>query len=71
MEIDNIADTSVITCAEIIFVMGIVSTKMANTIVTKNFHSKKSKWFLYFAYGFINSHITLDNYYYLLSLCKA
>ena len=43
MEIDNIADTSVITCAEIIFVMGIVSTKMANTIVTKNFHSKKSK----------------------------
>ena len=30
----SIADTSVITCNEIIFVMDIVSTKMTNTIAT-------------------------------------
>ena len=25
---------------------------------------------LYFAHSFINDHITVDNYYYLSSLCK-
>ena len=70
----SIADTSVIACDEIVSVMDIVSTKMTNTIatnVTKNWHSKKVGRLLYFAYSFISSHITSDNYYYLLSLCKA
>ena len=50
------------------------STKMTNakaTNVTKNCPSKKTKD-CYFAHGFINDdHITTDNCYYLLSLCKT
>ena len=51
---------------------------MTNTIATNvtsatsiNCHSKKSKRLLYFANSFLSDHITIDNYYYLLLLCKA
>ena len=54
-----------------------IATKKTNTIVTNvtntasiNFHCKKSKRLLYFVYSFINDHITIDNYYHLLLLCK-
>ena len=43
----SIADTSVIACDEIISVMDIVSTKMANTIATNasiKFHNKKLRY---------------------------
>ena len=43
-DLTSTADTSVISCHEILSVMDIVSTKMTNTIatnVTKNCHSKK------------------------------
>ena len=69
----GIADTSVITCDEVISVMDIVSTKMTNTIatnLTKHFHSKKGRDY-YIVYSFFRDHITIDNYYYLLLLCKA
>ena len=42
-----IADTSMITCNEIISAMAIVSTKMPNTIATnrtKSCHSKKVRY---------------------------
>ena len=73
-------------CDEIIIVIDNVSTKKTNFIVTEkintiptnltsiasiNYHSKKSKKSLYFAYSFISDHITIDKYYYLLSLCKT
>ena len=69
-------------CDEIIIIMYIVSTKEANTIATKitnitaanvmstdsiNCHSKKVKD----CYILISDHITIDNYYYLLLLCKT
>ena len=76
----SIADTSVTDFNEIIFVMDIVSAKKTNIIAAKkanvsstalsNYHSKKRKRMLYFAY-IIDYHIAIDNYYYLLSLCKA
>ena len=62
--------------------MYIVSTKEANTVATKmtniivanvmstdsiNCHSKKVRD----CYIFISDHITIDNYYYLLLLCKT
>ena len=50
----SIADTSVIACDEVIFVMDIVSTKMTKTIATN-----VTKY----------CHITIDNYYFLQSLC--
>ena len=31
----------------------------------------KSKRLFYFAHSFISNHITIGNYYYLLSLCKT
>ena len=74
----GITDTSVIEFDEIITVMDTVSTKKANTAVTNvtstasmNSHSKKSKRLFYFVHSFISSHITIDDYYYLLSLCKT
>ena len=51
-----------VACDEIISVMDIVPTKKKNTMgtnVLKNCHSKK-----------VRDHITIDNYYYLLSLRK-
>ena len=52
-----------------------IGTKKTN-IITKYVTStasincrKKSKRLLYFTYSFISNHITIDNYYYLLSLC--
>ena len=76
----SIADTSVTHFNENIFVMDIVSAKKTNIIATKtanvsstalrNYHSKKRKRMLYFAY-IIGYHIAIDNYYYLLSLCNA
>ena len=63
---------------EIKIVMDNVSTKKTNTaaanvtsIASMNYHSKKSKRLLYFAQSFISNHITIDNYYYLLSLCHT
>ena len=52
-----------IECDEIISVMDIVSTKILNTIAI----------FLIaiLCIQFISEHITIDNYYYLLSLCKT
>ena len=64
--------------------MDIVSTKKSNIIATKetntiatnitstdsiNCNSKKNKRLLY--QSFISDHITIDNYYYLLSLYKT
>ena len=57
-----------------------IAIKKTNTITTNvtstasvNCHSKKARDLLYFAYSFISdiSHITIDNYFYLLSLCKT
>ena len=53
-----------ITCDEIISVMNVLSMKMANTIATNvsiNFDDKKRRYQI----------ITINNYYYLLSLCEA
>ena len=71
----SIVDTSVIECDEIIFVMDILSTKMTNTIATNesiNYSRKvKYKFDCYILHSFISDHITINNNYYLLSLCKA
>ena len=56
-----------------------VSTKPINTKATNitstasiNCHSKKVRdCHIFFAFSFISNHITIDNYYCLLSLCKA
>ena len=76
----SVADISVTECDEIVIVMDIVSTKKANTTKTKminnivknitstasiNCHSKNVRDF---AHSF--NYVTIDNYYYLLSLCK-
>ena len=68
----SIGDISVITCDEIISVTDIASTKMTNTITTNmstNSYDKKSKILLYIAHSFLSDHITVDNYYFFLSLC--
>ena len=60
-----------IPCDEILSVMH-VSTKMTNAIetnVTKICHSKKVRYKIDFC-SLISDHITIDNYYYLLLLCK-
>ena len=74
----GIADTIVTEWDEIVIVMDIVSTKKTNTIAANvtsaasiSCHSKKSKRMLYFAHSIISDHITIDNYYHLLSLCKT
>ena len=57
-----------IGCDKMISVMDILSTKMTNTITTnvkKSCHSKEVRD------CFISDHITIDNCYYLLSLCKT
>ena len=73
----NISDASVTKCYEIIIVMDNVSTNKTNTIATNvpstpsiNHHSKKTKLF-YFAYSFFSDHITINNNYCLLWLCKT
>ena len=61
-------------CDEIIYVMDIISTKMKNTVATnvsRNSDDKKVRWLLYYGHSFISDDITIDNYYYLLSLCKT
>ena len=64
-------------CDKIVTFIDVVSTKQANTIATNvtcatsiNCHSKKSKRLQHFTYSSINDHINIDNYYYLLLLCK-
>ena len=59
-------------------VMDNISTKKTNVIATNitstasiNCYSKENKRLLYFPYRFISDHITIDNYYNLLSLCKT
>ena len=73
-----IADTIVTQCDEIIIFMDSLSTKKVNTIAANvtstasmNWHSKKSKRLLYFAYSFISDHIAIDDYYYLMLLFKT
>ena len=73
-----IADTIVTQCDEIIIFMDSLSTKKVNTIAANvtstasmNWHSKKSKRLLYFAYSFISGHIAIDDYYYLMLLFKT
>ena len=56
-------------CDGIIIVMDIVSTKKTNTIATNV--TSTASILLYFAYSFISDHININNYYYLLSLCKT
>ena len=53
---NGITNNQVFTCDEIISVMNIISTKVTNTI--------------YFAHSFISDHITINNYYYSLSVSK-
>ena len=80
----RVTDTSVTECDEVITVMDNVSTKKTNTIATKKTntlatnitstvstsgHSKKVR-LLYFTDSFISDYITVNNYFYLLSLCK-
>ena len=71
----SIADTSVIACDKIIYVMDIASTNVANTIATNestNSDGKKVRYKIdcYIFHSFISDYITIDNYYYLLSLAK-
>ena len=60
--------------------MDIVSTNAGNTMETNiastasiNYNDKKVRYKIdcYILYRFISDHITIDNYYYLLSLYKA
>ena len=47
---------------------------MTNIIATIHSDSKKIRYKIYcytFSYRFISDHITIDNYYYLLLLCKT
>ena len=73
----SIADTSVITCDEVISVIDIVSTKMAkyyskNVSIHPDRKKVRYKFDCYlFACSFIDDHITIDDYYCLLSLCNA
>ena len=74
----SIADISVIEYDEIITVMDIVSTKKIYITATNvmstasiNCHNKQVKDCYIFAYRFISDNITIDSYYYLLSLCKT
>ena len=61
--------------SEIMSVMDIVSTKRTNAItinVSMISDSKKVRYKLIAIFcSFISDHITIDNYYYLLSLCKT
>ena len=59
-----VADTSVTNCDEIIIVMDIVSTKKTNAVAT-NVPSTSSIG------SFISDHVNVDNYCYLLLLCKT
>ena len=65
-------------CDEIIIVMDTIATKKTNTMPTNamstssiNYHCKKRKRLLYTSHSVISVHITVDNYYYLSSLCKT
>ena len=64
-----------ITCDEIISVMGIVSTNMTSTIAKNGsiiFDDKKVRYEIdCYILHTLSDHITIDNYYYLLSLCKT
>ena len=72
----SIAGTSLIKYDEVIYVMDIVSTKVTDTIATNasvNWHNKKVRYkiYCYFLHSFISDNVTIDNYYYLLLLCKT
>ena len=65
-------------CDEIIIVMDNLSTKKTINIaanvtstVSINCDILKSKRLLYFAHSSVSNHITIDNCYYLLLLCKT
>ena len=45
-------------------------TNITSTAPT-NYHSKKVRLKLFFAYSFISDHITINNYDYLLLLCET
>ena len=73
----RVVDTSVTECDEVITVMDNVSTKKTNTLATNvtstastSGHSQKVR-LLYFTDNFISDYITVNNYFYLLSLCKT
>ena len=66
-----------IKCDEIKTAMDIVSTKKTNTIprnisgtTSINYHGKKVRDSS-ILYSFISDHVTIDNYYCLVSLCKT
>ena len=67
----GISDTSVIKRDEIIIVVNNVSIKktiVANVTSTDLINCHR---LLYFTHIYICNHVTIDNYYYLLSLCKT
>ena len=64
-------------CDEIVIVMDTIAPKKTNTMPTNamstssiNYHSKKERD-CYTFHSVISVHITIDNYYYLSSLCKT
>ena len=69
-----VKDTSVTNCDDIVIAIDNLSTKKTDTIGTNvtstasiNCHHKKVRDILLL----ISDHITIDNYYYFLSLCKT
>ena len=69
----SVADTSLTKCDENVIVIDNLSTKKTNTIATNvtstasiNWHNKTVR-----DYSFTSNHVTVDNYYYLLSVCKT
>ena len=78
----SIADTSVTGCDETIIVIYTIATKKINTIATKktnvvstaliNCHNRKvTDCYILHTVLLVINHITIDNYYYLISLCKT
>ena len=65
-----------IACDKTISAMDFVSTNVVNTVSTKvptNSGSIKVRYKIdfYISHSFISDHNSIDNYYYLLSLCKT
>ena len=71
----RIADTSVIACDEFISgdFINYNDKDCSNRCINKltQWKSKIQNWLLYFGHIFISDHFNIDNYYYLLSLCKT
>ena len=64
-----------VTFDEIIYLMVIASTKITNTASTNvsiNSGDKNVRYKIdcYIFHSFISGHVSIDNYYYLPSLCK-